>query len=395
MLPVYDFELKVGDKGVECISLVHSPANEEAFIMLGKEREIAYLLEDESKHNLTGVLLRANFPVYREDDQRGRYWLRWKPEVIEAVRDRYHINKVELFDIEHSGKEVKGITLVEDYIKSANKVDRGFEHIEDGSWIGTVHCDNEEAWGMAKEAFINGFSPVISGHTKISGEMLKEQKGRGGLLSTLLRGFIIDFTSPGIDSELKAAYTNGGVIRWQSLADGTNIVYTGNGNSIQQGEYEVLPIVEGIGIDKNDIEVGRVIEVGSNQTLTIGLNKQIKTDEAMQENDVKVLLQAEKEGILKEIKTLMDTELASIKANLSKPEDVVSKEDMTKIETQLSEAKTENESLKSKITEIEAKLAEMSKPTDPTPKVDHILGEKSYDEVLATKMAELRTRKTL
>lgn len=158
------YQAKVEDlvDGIFTISLVDYPAVERDFVCFKDEKKLVkFSIESEEKHNITGVVMLANSPIYRRNGDY-EYWIEYSPETIEKMankllKDGFQNN----VSIQHNGQLIGGISMQELYIKdSAKGIAPNFiEDIPDGSLMATFHIDDEELWDEIKNGdALNGFS---------------------------------------------------------------------------------------------------------------------------------------------------------------------------------------------------------------------------------------------
>lgn len=165
-LPLYD--IIIGDEefeGCSKISLVAMPAVETAYLMFNENtKELKFALNDE-KHILTGVAMRANYPIYRRDENK-EYYVQFTPEYIEKMANKFFKEQKGFnISINHS-TDVQDCYVVESYILNKNRgiVPVEFADIEDGSWIVSVKIDNEQLWQDLKSGPMTaGFSIEVAG----------------------------------------------------------------------------------------------------------------------------------------------------------------------------------------------------------------------------------------
>jgi hypothetical protein len=180
-LPIYDISIDL-DNDVEamtCISLVSDPAVERWFECFSKEsRPMRFGITDHDKHCITGVAIRAGVPIYRYSEDLGEYYVRFTSETIEKIVYKY--SKQNLWNsvsLEHSGTNIDSATMVEFFIKSADKCPKGFEDVEDGSLMVTYKITDEKLWDTLKLSDeLNGFSIEIMADLKPTEEYV-EQSG--------------------------------------------------------------------------------------------------------------------------------------------------------------------------------------------------------------------------
>ena len=162
-IPVYNALVNEEETGMLKISLVDDPAvmsNFQAFA--NKKVAVKYAIQDEEKRLVRGVVMRADFPIYRIDPECGEYYIIYKAETIRKMAEKYLLesrqNNVNLMHEE--GSDVEGVQMVQFFIKdSAAGVDpAGFADIADGSLFGEFHITNDEVWEAVKDGTYQGFS---------------------------------------------------------------------------------------------------------------------------------------------------------------------------------------------------------------------------------------------
>lgn len=175
-LPIYKAVIVNDNCGVERISLVNYPAVEVDFLAFTSDIKQIMFSANEEKHIITGVLLRADYPIYRNDSQLGEYYIKFDRETIKNVAEKLlkdgNHNAVNLQHIPNS--DVEGVDMVEIFFKNAeNGINpKGFENITDGSLMATFKVHNEKIWNAIKEGVFNGFS--IEGNFGFDLELSKE-----------------------------------------------------------------------------------------------------------------------------------------------------------------------------------------------------------------------------
>ena len=140
------------------ISLVDLPAVESDFQKFGKAVRVQ--MESEEKRLIIGCVMRAGFPIYRRDEM-GEYYTRFSAETIRTMAEKYlEENRQNRVNLMHAGEEVRGVQMVQLFIKDAAKGinPAGFEDIEDGSLFAEFHVVSEDIWSWIKEGILRGFS---------------------------------------------------------------------------------------------------------------------------------------------------------------------------------------------------------------------------------------------
>lgn len=159
-LPVFAAEITDESDGILRVSLVDFPAVESDFVAFADTPAPVPVVASEDAHIVHGVIMRANYPIYR-NDANGEYWIVYRPAVIRAMAEKYIAdNRANAVDLNHDGQEIGGVQLVQLYIKDTQRgiCPKGFESIEDGSLFGEFHINNLSVWAAIKEGTYKGFS---------------------------------------------------------------------------------------------------------------------------------------------------------------------------------------------------------------------------------------------
>jgi hypothetical protein len=166
-LPLYRIVINEDDEltGVDFISLVDEPAIEINWMAFSSEHFDFKVEKD--KQILYGPLMIADKIMYRNDEIRGEYNVKFLKQDIESIVKKFSKNNFNNnITFMHSGQLVKG-TLVEHFIVREGMTVPGFEDIPDGTWMGRVYIEDEEFWtDYVKTDIVKGFSIEISGLLK-------------------------------------------------------------------------------------------------------------------------------------------------------------------------------------------------------------------------------------
>ena len=160
-IPVYDAIISDEETGMFKISLVDDPAVMSNFLSFNNDRMVQmYKVENEEKRLVRGVVMRADFPIYRYDKHHGEYYIIYKADQIRAMAEKYLLesrqNDVNLMHEQNS--DVEGVQMVQYFIKGNGVSVEGFEDIADGSLFAEFHIVNDEIWSAIKEGTYKGFS---------------------------------------------------------------------------------------------------------------------------------------------------------------------------------------------------------------------------------------------
>ena len=160
-IPVYNAIITDEDTGMMKISLVDDPAVMSNFQAFDAERKMQmYAVTDEEKRLVRGVVMRADFPIYRRDERLGEYYIIYKADTIRQMAEKYlaesRQNDVNL--MHKDGSDVEGVQMVQCFIKGDGVSVDGFDDIADGSLFAEFHITNDEVWEAVKEGTYQGFS---------------------------------------------------------------------------------------------------------------------------------------------------------------------------------------------------------------------------------------------
>ena len=157
------FELIIQDENIDeifAISMVDNPAIEAYGTYFDKE-EVHFAEVEESENLFMAPILIPNKKILRMDGSGVPYEVFFSPETIKRLSQMYLEKKYQdQVTLEHETK-VKGITLVESWIKESVKMDKSKLYglnVPAHSWIGTFKIDNEEM----REKFKSGEVSAVS-----------------------------------------------------------------------------------------------------------------------------------------------------------------------------------------------------------------------------------------
>ena len=157
-LPLFEDTIADDGCGMLRISLVDLPAVESDFQKFGKP--LLVQMESEEKRLILGCVMRADFPIYRRDEN-GEYYTQFSRETIRRMAEKYlEENRQNRVNLMHAGEEMRGVNMTQLFIKDSSKgiVPQGFESIEDGSLFAEFHIHDDEIWNYIKAGILRGFS---------------------------------------------------------------------------------------------------------------------------------------------------------------------------------------------------------------------------------------------
>lgn len=277
-IPVFAATLGSDDTGMLRISLVDAPAVMSDFLAFAHQepRKAAqlYRIEDEDKRLVFGVVMRANFPIYRYDKSFGEYYIIYKPETIREMAEKYLADdRQNAVDLMHDGHEVEGVKMVQYFIKDTARgvAPSGFsEDIADGSLFAEFHITDDDIWAKVKDGTYRGFS--LEGIF----DLVPERDGDyvGDIVDRLGNAFSKLFKNTNMSklTRIKAALrkvleafgnvsTDRGVLAW----DGDEDLKVGDAVYIEneEGERETAPDGDYVTADNKTVVVadGKVAEI--------------------------------------------------------------------------------------------------------------------------------------
>ena len=160
-IPVYNAIISDAETGMFKISLVDDPAVMSNFQAFDKQHiPQMYAIQDEEKRLVRGVVMRADFPIYRRDDKMGEYYIIYKADQIRIMAEKYlaesRQNDVNVMHKKDS--DVDGVQMVQYFIKGDGVSVEGFDDCADGSLFAEFHIVNDDVWNEIKAGTYKGFS---------------------------------------------------------------------------------------------------------------------------------------------------------------------------------------------------------------------------------------------
>lgn len=160
--PIYNLEIDPEDEtGMSTISLVADPAVEYNFLLFDKDNRMPMYFTNKEERIVTGVSLLADTPIYRDQPPYGQHYVVFSKKLIKDMLLKFmKLQNNSSVSVNHTGTNVKGVTLIECYI--INK-DRGivpieFKDVPDGSLITSYKIEDNDIWTKVKAGEYKGFS---------------------------------------------------------------------------------------------------------------------------------------------------------------------------------------------------------------------------------------------
>lgn len=307
-IPLFNALITDWETGMYAISLVDRPAVESDFLKFADEHKMPlYCVADEERKIVRGVIMRADFPIYRRSEEMGEYYIVFSADTIRTMAEKYladyNQNNITLHHI--AGSYAEGINLVQYFLKdTAQGINpMGFENIENGSLFAEFQIHDEMLWEQIKAGTFKGFSlegvfaleRVKANTTNTNNSMSKMQKFKEALAKLVGECFA-------------QVTTDKGVLRWETDEDlkaGDTVFYINeNGEPIkpEDGDYKT--------------EDGKVIRVADGKVVEIIDDKAEVDEEGKKEEKT-----AEEPTELEKRVADLETKFADIEGRLSKAEE--------------------------------------------------------------------------
>lgn len=121
---------------------------------------LSFAIQNEEQRIVSGPLMIADLPIYRNDEQ-GEYYVVFTADEIKRIVQRFFKKGYQSnVNVEHATK-VDGVYMFESFIIEREKgifPPKGYEDLPDGSWWGSFKVDNQKIWEEVKDGTFNGFS---------------------------------------------------------------------------------------------------------------------------------------------------------------------------------------------------------------------------------------------
>lgn len=164
-LPIYELRIQedlADDAEVSFVALVDKPAIQKDFLVFN-EQKLAFAIQDEDQHIISGPLMLAEEPIIRNNAKYGQHFIKFSAETIKEIAIKFskkgYQKNVNL--MHDDNMQLDGLVMFESFIvdsKRGIKPMNGFEDVKDGSWFGSFYVENPQAWDLIKQGKVKGFS---------------------------------------------------------------------------------------------------------------------------------------------------------------------------------------------------------------------------------------------
>ena len=239
-------------------------------------------MEDEDRRIVRGVIMRANFPIYRRDPDGFEYYVIYHADTIREMAERYLAeSRQNRVDTMHDGNEVTGVQMVQWFIKdtAAGINPQGFDaDIADGSLFAEFHVTDDALWEQVKAGTFRGFSlegffdmrPETGQQTideivdELAGQFHLTDMSKIERIKELLRAELARQEATTRPEKFGAVTTDRGPLEWDGeddLKEGDRVYLVdeeGNRTAAPDGEYiaegKIIVVVDGAVAEIRDPE---------------------------------------------------------------------------------------------------------------------------------------------
>jgi len=124
---------------------------------------MGFAIQSEDKHIISGPLMLADTPIYRNNSKFGEHYVKFSAETIKEIAIKFskkgYQQNVNL--MHDSQMQLDGLVMFESFIVDKERgiaPMAGFQDAKDGSWFGSFYVENDQAWKLIKDGKVKGFS---------------------------------------------------------------------------------------------------------------------------------------------------------------------------------------------------------------------------------------------
>lgn len=193
MIKTYKAKILDDECGIQALSLVEHPAVLSKVERFAENDNKPQYFKDDLKHNITGLIIPADRPIYRNNGTEEYYIVFEKDTIVDFATKMMKDGTMNFFNWEHSDDTINGISCIELFIKDSERgiSPEGFADVEEGSLFGTFHISDDDVWekimdgsyGISMECIFSRFSEEIK--EQISPEISAEEKLEGKVIDNI------------------------------------------------------------------------------------------------------------------------------------------------------------------------------------------------------------------
>ena len=193
MIKTYKAKILDDECGIQALSLVEHPAVLSKVEKFAENDNKPQYFKDDLKHNITGLIIPADRPIYRNNGTEEYYIVFEKDTIVDFATKMMKDGTMNFFNWEHSDDTISGIECIELFIKDSERgiSPEGFADVEEGSLFGTFHISDDDVWekimdgsyGISMECIFSRFSEEIK--EQITPEISTEEQMEGKVIDNI------------------------------------------------------------------------------------------------------------------------------------------------------------------------------------------------------------------
>ena len=327
MKPIYKIHVtEEDDLGIDFNSFVDYPAHMRDFIAFDKGAKHLYNV-DEEKRTVTGVMISANTPIYRNSVEHGEHFVMFTREVIEVIARKFFKNGFsQNLNAMHNPDALlmDGAYLFESYIVDSNDPKKPNvpealtkQKLQDGTWLASYYVHDNTLWDKVKSGEFNGFSvegwfEKVETKVKTKQSKMSKEDAKKSLFDKFVDAVVGNPTDEVVEETteenfVEATTAEGVVVSYEGeLAEGTMVTIDVDG--------EMVPAPEGV--HELTLEDGSMVIVELDGTGTVVSVEPFEVPEEEVEEDMAEELAKIVKPLMETIQKEMDAKFAKIEAKI-------------------------------------------------------------------------------
>lgn len=319
-IPIYEALINDDNDGITVISLVDDPAVESNFVAFSKKEKVKLAIENESEHMVLGVVMRADYPIYRNNDGY-EYYITYSPSTIKKMSEKMMSDaNYRNVSLQHDGHNINGVELVQVFIKDTAKGINPvqFQDISDGSLFAQYHITDDGVWNQIKSGEINGFSlEGWFGIEEVKNKIIQNKtKNMLSKIKEALKKMLVEFGNVEVEEGITIYFDGDELVEGIEVADE-------NGEAVADGVYHYdekeITVVDGKVTEIKEVEVEKEETVETEEEKVELEDEATRAETVEKEVTDATLVSKEEFDALKGELENLKAEIESIKSELAKP----------------------------------------------------------------------------
>lgn len=325
-LPYYKIVVNADDKsGVDFNSFVDVPAHMKGFIAFNNTASHYTFAEEGEKRIVTGVMISAGTPIYRNSEDAGEHYVIFDADTIQTItRKMFKNNFMNNVNKMHNDKDVTNGAIPQSIFIASNSDDKmpnipqAFDklNLQDGTLFATYHIEDDKLWSEVKSGRFRGYS--VEGYFDKKRVNIKSNIKMSKQTKTV-REYVKDIFADVFGTAEKfasATSADGTVLSYDGeIVEGLAMTVEVDGEQVPApaGDYELTLEDESIVLVTLD-ESGVVSAIGG-EAMANDAEAEFKAELTKQLQVALDNVRAEYEGKFSEMRDEFKAELVKVKAN--------------------------------------------------------------------------------